>query len=47
MNQAQQRKTEAWNGELVAYYDMMIERCTDMLQANVQNFDGIYRATSK
>jgi adenylate cyclase len=47
MNQAQQRKTEAWNGELVAYYDMMIERCTDMLEANVQNFDGIYRATTK
>ena len=47
MNQAQQRKTEAWNGELVAYYDMMIERCTNMLEANVQNFDGIYRATTK
>jgi adenylate cyclase len=47
MNQAQQRKTEAWDGQLVAYYDMMIERCADMLEANVQNFDGIYRATSK
>jgi len=38
---------QCWNGELNAYYDMMIERCDDMKKANVQNFDGIYRATSK
>lgn len=38
---------QGWNGELVAYYDMMIERCADMKKANVKNFDGIYRATSK
>jgi adenylate cyclase len=36
-----------WNGELVAYYDMMIDRCNDMKKAGVKNFDGIYRATSK
>jgi hypothetical protein len=26
---------------------MMIERCAHMLEANVQNFDGVYRATTK
>ena len=38
---------QCWNGDLVAYYDMMIERCADMKKAKVKNFDGIYRATSK
>jgi adenylate cyclase len=38
---------KCWNGELVAYYDMMIDRCDDMKKAGVKNFDGIYRATSK
>jgi adenylate cyclase len=47
MKQAQERKTQAWGGELEAYYDMMIERCSDMNKANVKNFDGVYRATSK
>jgi adenylate cyclase len=36
-----------WNGELVAYYEMMIGRCVDMKAAGVKNFDGVYRATSK
>jgi adenylate cyclase len=42
-----QELKQCWNGELDAYYDMMIERCGDMKKANVKNFDGIYRATSK
>ena len=45
--QAQERKAQAWGGELEAYYDMMIERCADMNKAGLKNFDGIYRATSK
>ena len=36
-----------WGGELFVYYDAMIVRMNDMKQANVKNFDGIYRATSK
>jgi adenylate cyclase len=36
-----------WKGELDDYYDMMIDRCVDMKKANVKNFDGIYRATTK
>jgi adenylate cyclase len=42
-----QELKQCWNGELDAYYDMMIERCADMKKANIKNFDGIYRATSK
>ena len=42
-----QELKQCWNGELDAYYDMMIERCADMKKANVKNFDGVYRATSK
>ena len=38
---------QCWNGELNTYYDMMIERITEMKKANVKNFDGVYRATSK
>ena len=38
---------KCWNGELVAYYDMMIDRCDNMKKAGIKNFDGIYRATSK
>lgn len=38
---------QCWNGNLNAYYDMMIERCGDMKKAKIENFDGIYRATSK
>ena len=38
---------KAWDGQLDAYYEMMIERCVDMKKAKVKNFDGIYRATSK
>jgi adenylate cyclase len=32
---------------LVKYYQMMKERIDELAQANIQNFDGVYRATSK
>ena len=32
---------------LVKYYAMMKERIDELAEANIQNFDGIYRATSK
>jgi adenylate cyclase len=38
---------QCWNSELNSYYDMMIDRCVEMKKANVKNFDGIYRATTK
>ena len=34
-----------WNGELQAYYDMMMERMSG--KTAPKNFDGVYRATSK
>jgi adenylate cyclase len=35
---------KCWQGELVNYYDMMLERMEGEPPAN---FDGVYRATSK
>jgi adenylate cyclase len=32
---------------LVKYYQMMKERIDELAEVNIQNFDGIYRATSK
>ena len=37
-----------FNGEMDHYYELWIERCEEMKNANLpENWDGIYRATSK
>jgi adenylate cyclase len=38
--------TPVWGGALSAYYEMMLDRMTEMKKAPA-NWDGIYRATSK
>jgi hypothetical protein len=38
---------QCWHGELDNYYDMMIDRITDLKNLNTPNWDGVYRATSK
>jgi hypothetical protein len=32
---------------LVKYYQMMKERIDELAESDIQNFDGVYRATSK
>jgi hypothetical protein len=36
-----------WGGALSAYYEMMLERITQLSANPPENWDGIYRATSK
>lgn len=36
-----------WQGEMVQYYDMMIERINEYKSNPPSNWDGVYRATSK
>jgi adenylate cyclase len=35
-----------WDGQLKAYYEMMLDRMTEMRKVQA-DWDGIYRATSK
>jgi adenylate cyclase len=38
---------QSWDGELNAYYDMMIERIDELKKNPPKEWDGVFRATSK